>query len=61
MWFSHMMEYHWARKSNEVLICDTAWMNFETIMLCEEASHKISCNIGFHAYEMPRISKSIER
>lgn len=56
-----MMEYHWARKSNEVLICDTAWMNFETIMLCEEASHKISCNIGFHAYEMPRISKSIER
>ena len=30
MWYIHIMEYYWARKRNEVLIYDIAWMNLET-------------------------------
>lgn len=35
MWYSHTMEYHLAKKGNEVLMHVTPWMTLENITLSE--------------------------
>ena len=40
MWSVHTIEYHPARKRDEVLMHATTWMNLKIIMLRESQSEK---------------------
>lgn len=39
MWSVHVMGYYLAKKSNEILIHATSWVNLKNITLSEEARH----------------------
>ena len=43
MWFIHIMEYYWATKKNELLICGTTWITHENVMHDERnQTHKMT-------------------
>ena len=35
LWYIYTMEYYTAERNRELLLCETAWMELESIMLSE--------------------------
>lgn len=59
MWRSHTTEYYPSIKRNKVLILAlTCTLN--TFCFVKEASHKRPHDVGFHLYEISKISNSIK-
>ena len=58
-WRICTVEQYSAIRRDEVLIQATAWMNIENIMISDRS--QIRTALLFHAYEMRRIGKLIEK
>lgn len=56
-WYIHIRDFYLAMKKNKALIHATTW---KALCQVKEASHRRSHIVGFHLYEIFRISYSIE-
>lgn len=58
MWNIYTVQYYLSIKRNEVLTCATTWISPENLMRSERSQSQKNY-IGFHLYQICRISKYI--